>query len=569
LEQTPQSENPRRVIGSMTGSITPTATPVIKAHKPEKDYPARLITSHIGAPQEALASHLNTILKPYIENNKYVCKNSFDFVENIKHLKLGPLDKMVSYDATALFPSVPIQECTALINDYLKKDNNLPSRTKLSPDDITDLISLCLSSSNFVYDNRHHTQDNSGPIGLSLMVTISQLWMTHTIEKAIHTAESQGSTIPRHLTVYMDDCWGIVTQRRPGLRSSSNMPDDPATDFQNHLNLVHPRVQFTREEEVDKSIAFLDVHLTREENGKISTKVHRKPSNTNLTIKPNSCQDKNTVIAIFKGELCRAHRLCSSPASFEESKRFLLNLFEDNGHKREQLETIANTYTPPTLLTTKDKKQNKTKNKQNTEKTPDNLFDILPFKDTDISDEEKKPFARIPFIPGGISYKLKRSLKKAGVNTLLTAGTKLKNLLCTKNKTHPPKTSKKGVYKIDCTCNPKCKYIGQTSRSIDTRMNEHRKAVEKEKWTHSGITQHKETCKATVDWENPTVITTMSNKSKNKLVYDLKIREALEIKHHDSGPGRGLNEDYGAYVKTTAWNPVFHHMDQNGQNAQE
>ena len=92
-------------------------------------------------------------------------------------------------------------------------------------------------------------------------------------------------------------------------------------------------------------------------------------------------------------------------------------------------------------------------------------------------------------------------------------------------------------------------------------MNEHCKAVEKEKWPHSGITQHKETCKANVDWENPTVITTMSNKNKKKLNFDLKVREALEIKHHDAGPGHGLNEDYGAYVKTYAWNTVFHHMD--------
>ena len=54
----------------------------------------------------------------------------------------------------------------------------------------------------------------------------------------------------------------------------------------------------------------------------------------------------------------------------------------------------------------------------------------------------------------------------------------------------------------------------------------------------------------------------MNNKNKKKLTYDLKIREALEIKRHDSGPGHGLNEDYGAYVKTGAWNPVFHQMNQ-------
>ena len=52
----------------------------------------------------------------------------------------------------------------------------------------------------------------------------------------------------------------------------------------------------------------------------------------------------------------------------------------------------------------------------------------------------------------------------------------------------------------------------------------------------------------------------MGGKNKKKLTYELKVREALEIKRHNCGPGHGLNEDYGAYVKTTQWNPVFHDM---------
>ena len=91
-------------------------------------------------------------------------------------------------------------------------------------------------------------------------------------------------------------------------------------------------------------------------------------------------------------------------------------------------------------------------------------------------------------------------------------------------------------------------------------MNKHRKAAEKQNWSHSGITQHKEFCQQPVDWENPIVITTMSNKNKNKLAYDLKIREAIEIKKNQCGPGKGLNEDFGSYVKTGAWAPVLNQL---------
>ena len=278
-------------------ALTPTANPAIKAHKPQKDYPARLITSHIGAPQENLASHLNDILKPFIENNPLCCKNSFEFVEKIKKLKLGPNEKMVSYDATALFPSVPIVQANNLIKGLLKNDPSLTSRTKLSPEEISDLISLCLSSSNFIFNGRHHSQKDSGPIGLSLMVTVSKIWMLETMKKATDTAKSRGHIVPRLIFIYMDDCWCLMPHRRPGLRNTTANPSDPAADFNDCLNSVHERVQFTREEEENRSIAFLDVLVTREENLRLSTRIYRKPSNTNITIKPNSCQHPNTAIA--------------------------------------------------------------------------------------------------------------------------------------------------------------------------------------------------------------------------------------------------------------------------------
>ena len=68
-------------------------------------------------------------------------------------------------------------------------------------------------------------------------------------------------------------------------------------------------------------------------------------------------------------------------------------------------------------------------------------------------------------------------------------------------------------------------------------------------------------CAIDFDPENATVITTMQNKSKQKLMYDLKIREAVEIRRNRCGPGRGLNEDMGAYVKSDIWDPVLSTID--------
>ena len=162
-----------------SGCVPPSSYPLIKAHKPNKDYPARNIISHRGCPQEALSSFLIPILRPLLHNSPFACKNSFEFVKKIKNEKLQDDEILVSFDAEALFPSIPLRRCISIIKDLLITDDSLSSRTPLSPTDLVDLIELCLSTLDFIYDDIHHTATDSGPIGLSLMVIVAEIWMDY------------------------------------------------------------------------------------------------------------------------------------------------------------------------------------------------------------------------------------------------------------------------------------------------------------------------------------------------------------------------------------------------------
>ena len=467
---------------------------------------------------------------------------------------------MISYDASKLFPSVPIEEAIRHILHLLENDADLHKRTGLSPYDIADLINLCLSSTDFVYNDRHHTTENSGPIGLSLMVRVSQIWMDYTMDKALKLAKQQKITIPRNIELYMDDIWLIMNDppRREGLRSHNTDVRDPVTAFNDCLNAVHPRVQFTREIEENGSIPFLDVLISKQDDGTLETSIYRKPSNTNVCIKPQSCQEPKTSLASFKGELCRCYRICSTPERLANDIEFTLQLYVDNGHNKQKLQQIIDSYTPPSPNQIKDRKSNK--NKQEIHKTPEEmaakqLFDQLPFINENPSNEEQKTYACITYIPE-IAHQLKRILKKGGVNTAFKSAPKLKDILCSKNKTHAPATKKKGIYKYKCTCSDKSIYIGQTARSFDTRWQEHSRAIEKQQWSHSGVTQHHQQC-TQFNKDNFEPLHTMQGKKKLQLGYNLRIREAMEIRRHNSGPGKGLNEDMGAYIRTDMWDPVL------------
>ena len=132
-------------------------------------------------------------------------KNSADFIQRIRDITLDPDCKLVSYDAEALFPSVPIKDWLAALKAEMEKDTDFNKTTKLTVDDVIDLLDLCLSSTNFTFNGHHHTQQDSGPIGLSVMVTISKFWMFHTMDRAMEIADQKGIQKPKHMGIYMDE----------------------------------------------------------------------------------------------------------------------------------------------------------------------------------------------------------------------------------------------------------------------------------------------------------------------------------------------------------------------------
>ena len=115
--------------------------------------------------------------------------------------------------------------------------------------------------------------------------------------------------------------------------------------------------------------------------------------------------------------------------------------------------------------------------------------------------DENRSYVCIPFIPE-IGPQLRRILKKSNITTTFKSAPKLKDILCSRNKTQPHPHKKKGIYKYTCTCSSTATYIGQTNRSFSLRWKEHERAIHNKQWHHSGITQHHENCQKPFDQEN-------------------------------------------------------------------
>ena len=69
-------------------------------------------------------------------------------------------------------------------------NNDLNTRTKLTLTDIHKLMEFCLSKSYFLYENKKRLLEKAGPIGLSLMVVLSEIYLQHLEHKAMVEALS-------------------------------------------------------------------------------------------------------------------------------------------------------------------------------------------------------------------------------------------------------------------------------------------------------------------------------------------------------------------------------------------
>lgn len=157
-----------------------------KVHKP--GYPLRPIVSFIDSPTYMLSKHLAQTLKPLIGNTDFTVKNSLDFCDQMKHVKLGEDDELVSFDVVSLFTSIPVELAIQVATDVLSKDDTLQDRTAVPVEDIVDLLDFCLSTTNFKYNNTHYQQIFGTAMGSPVSAVMANLAMENLEQRALSTS---------------------------------------------------------------------------------------------------------------------------------------------------------------------------------------------------------------------------------------------------------------------------------------------------------------------------------------------------------------------------------------------
>ena len=298
--------------------------------------------------------------------------------------------------------------------------HNFLSRTFLHLKHVKELLEVCLWKSYFLWDGNIHCLEDSGPIGLSLMVVLA--------ESFLQTLEKNALNIARSLP---NQC-GPITHRRYVDDTHDRFYDKPMSQqFLAILNQQEPRVQYTAEyENEEKELNYLDVTTKNTCTGSYIFKVFRKDAITEVQVKPTSCHDRTTLDGIFKGFLSRAKGICS-PAFLQDEINFLINVFVENGYKRFELERIIVESERPRST------------QHNTTLVP------------------SPKYTSMPYVPG-IDRPLRKAFRKAGCKLVFKAPRNLSSILTSGNKPKLPPNSHKGVYFIPTGCQKG--YTGETGK---------------------------------------------------------------------------------------------------------
>ena len=149
--------------------------------------------------------------------------NSSSFVNEAATWETSQEKIQVSYDVINLYLSIPIDKAIIVLVHTLNNElDDLNARTKLTLTDIHKLRELCLSKSSFLDENKIRLLENADPIGLSLMIVLSESYLQHLERKT--TAEAPTIHIqPKTFKRYVDDshaCFFFKTSSKKFSRNS-------------------------------------------------------------------------------------------------------------------------------------------------------------------------------------------------------------------------------------------------------------------------------------------------------------------------------------------------------------
>ena len=105
----------------------------------------------------------------------------------VKNITLTPEETLVSFEVSALFTSVPVAQAVSVTKTRLEENDTLHERTKLTVEDIVDILDLVLSTTYFMYNEYFYKQTHGAAMGSPGSPIVANLYMEHFEQLSLET----------------------------------------------------------------------------------------------------------------------------------------------------------------------------------------------------------------------------------------------------------------------------------------------------------------------------------------------------------------------------------------------
>ena len=429
-----------------------------KLHK--EGMPLRIITPICGTLLEAASKYLEEILSPYTKGLDTVATDSFSFVKQVWDLQINWEEHtMASLDVVALYPSIPHDTIFEGIKKILSEDEELKwsnNRHGFSLETISDLLKIVVKHNFVAFEGERYRQVRGVPMGSPVSVSIANL-ITYLLEKEALKSCACDSLV--YYTRYVDDIFLVLKKGSLDLQQ-----------LLSNFNAINPAIQFTLEQEDSNKLPFLDVLLTKS-GSSIETEVYHKPTAVNRCLHFRSHHPKGIFKGIVMGAFTRARRLCNTEGGYQKENNRIFRMYRSFGYPAKLIKRSKWEVEHP---------RGERKPKWNPKRT--------------ISIPYNAAFETLRRIYAGKDIKLvakaTNTVGKQAFNMAKNKRDRLQRNLV--------------VYRYLCTCGKA--YIGQTKRSLKTRIAEHRRSVTNGKKVTCELANHLLTHKHTFSEDYFTII---------------------------------------------------------------
>ena len=138
----------------------------------------------------------------------------------------------------------------------------------------------------------------------------------------------------------------------------------------------------------------------------------------------------------------------------------------------------------------------------------------------------------LPYVPE-LSERIEKMCRPLGVKTVCRSRCTLRSSLVHVKQPREDKKKKGVIYEVPCK-DCECVYIGETGRTLEKRLSEHKNAVKKQD-TKNGIAVHSWTNQHQVDWEAAKTIEVEENYWRRRVLEALHIHQQQHTSNLDCG----------------------------------